>query len=120
MQNDWRSLLYADLAVIDKNMAYEKLSVMKGYGTGGSRTNFLMWAATRHFPSGDPTGTHPVNYTAAIDPRCEYNSNCNALGLSGLCCPAANGMILGCCPKVVPTQADISQLNFSNKTEDTR
>lgn len=101
MQNDWRSLLYADLAVIDKNLAWERLSVMKGYGSGGSRTNYLLWTATRDLPSGAPITTFPVNYTAAIEASCSKNTNCDAMGLTGLCCPAGNGMMLGCCPKVV-------------------
>lgn len=28
---------------------------------------------------------------------CDDNSACAALGLSGLCCPGADGVFLGCC-----------------------
>jgi hypothetical protein len=103
MQNDWRSLVYADLAVLDRDVAWNKLIAMQSFGSGGSRANFLLWTATREAAKGLDISTHMVNYTAAISPKCEENSGCYALGLPGLCCPVASGLMLGCCPQVVAT-----------------
>ena len=108
MQNDWRSLLYADLAVIDREEAWDRLEEMKSYGSGGSRANFLLWAATRSPPSGADKTTFAVNYTLAIEPQCDKNSACMALGLPGSCCPTSSGVMLGCCPTVVPPPSESS------------
>lgn len=81
MQNDWKSLLYADLAIINRDIAWSKLLEMKGYGSGGSRSNYLFWAATRPPSSALIIETHSVNYTETISPFCDKNSNCDALGI---------------------------------------
>lgn len=47
LSDEWKSLLYILHAVIDREAAWKEISMVGGFGTGGSRTNALMWAGSR-------------------------------------------------------------------------
>ena len=107
MIDEWKALIYAIEAVVDRVSAWNGLMKITetNFGSGNSKANSLYWAASR---SGPPPGwdslsviKSPGNYTGFIDKRCNANSACDASGLLGDCCPGSNGIMLGCCPKIL-------------------
>ena len=99
MQDEWKSLILIDLAVVDRDAAWNQILTLNGFGNGNSRSNSLFWAASR---------TPPVlNFNSSrrstdllVKSSCSSNSACDAVGIVGECCPTATGIMLGCCPKV--------------------
>ena len=106
MSDEWRSLIYQQHAVIDRDAAWTELAAMQNYGQGGSRANSLLWAATRGppLPELNATAVPSTDPLANIDKACAANSACVAQGLDiGDCCPAIDpkslkNLVLGCCP----------------------
>lgn len=55
---------------------------------------------TGKLPPIAPTSTAPAlqkEDTGNMEASCSENRACNRLGLTGLCCPTASGVMLGCC-----------------------
>lgn len=101
MQDEWKTYIYNDLAVVDRDTAWKLIASATGFGIGNSKSNSLMWAASRPSPLVGfnlSASTKPNSVT--VKPACASNSACDAIGLIGNCCPAPNGVLLGCCPKV--------------------
>ena len=97
MQDEWKGLLYIDHAVVDRDKAWTEIVNAGGFGTGGSKSNSLFWAASRPPPVAyNLTHNDPRN---SIKAACSANSACDALGMINDCCPTEKGVYLGCCPK---------------------
>jgi len=100
----WRALAYADLAVVDRDGAWElAMSDLPeaDFDDGATKANLLHWIATRPLSDACPTirahnDTWPDK--GDIEVTCEANLACVAQGLSGMCCPQADGYMFGCCP----------------------
>lgn len=91
--------LLTPLTVVDRDTAWTQLDILPGFGVGNSRSNSLMWAASRSPPlaSFNATAARPAEL-AQVRPACAANSGCDALGMVGMCCPNSEGVFLGCCP----------------------
>lgn len=129
MQDEWKSHIFTIHAIINRELAWREILRMDNFGTGGSKSNSLFWAASRPPRLLDYNATvKPPDYFGAIQPLCNLNSACDAAGksfftlfisgnicfllrcillsgLTGKCCPADNppGIALGCCPQVAIT-----------------
>eukprot|EP00595_Chromulina_sp_UTEXLB2642_P000252 CAMPEP_0196762572 /NCGR_PEP_ID=MMETSP1095-20130614/2279_1 /TAXON_ID=96789 ORGANISM="Chromulina nebulosa, Strain UTEXLB2642" /NCGR_SAMPLE_ID=MMETSP1095 /ASSEMBLY_ACC=CAM_ASM_000446 /LENGTH=448 /DNA_ID=CAMNT_0042113835 /DNA_START=1227 /DNA_END=2573 /DNA_ORIENTATION=+ len=104
VQDEWRAFIYVDHAVVDRDAAWEEIRVTNGFGPGNSKTNCLYWAASRPAPPINySTTVQKPDYNSFIQQSCNANSACDAVGMTGACCPMTNGVSLGCCPRVVPT-----------------
>lgn len=98
MQDEWRSLIYVNHAIVDREAARQQILQAGGFGTGNSRCNSLFWAASRPAPA-QPTSAdaaaaavpapHAPDYVHSIKSSCQANSACDAVGLVGECCPTA-------------------------------
>lgn len=101
MQDEWLSLIYLDHAIIDRDAAWKEVLSINGYGNGNSRSNSLMFVASRL-----PGVSYNASSVNLDDPKllvkaaCSANSACVTIGLSstGNCCPSNSGIYLGCCP----------------------
>ena len=65
----------------------------------------LLWAASRPpAPPGSDITVHAPDYSGSILQTCAGNSACDAIGMTGKCCPSDNpaGVFLGCCPQLLP------------------
>lgn len=109
LQPEWKALILAVHALLDRDTAWSELLAhqQQGFGSGNSRSNSLYWAASRPPPliAAKNISTHIRNLSSAILPACSANSGCSALGLGGQCCPVDNtspAIYLGCCPHIVP------------------
>jgi hypothetical protein len=68
--------------VVDKQKAWNEFEKAKGFGSGGSRTNSLYWAASRAPPTPSyNASTHPVDLKDSIKKECNQNSACDAIGM---------------------------------------
>lgn len=78
-KDEWNSYILIDLAIVDKETAYNQLLQMSGFGQGNSRTNSLFWAASRSPPV---TGFNSSIKAIApvVKTSCASNSACDALG----------------------------------------
>jgi len=110
IQDEWKSLLYLDRAVVQRELAVENILSQDNFGTGNSKTNSLMWALSRNAPLPGYTG-EPKEVVYTIPKFCSDNTACAASGMLGSCCPAPGGWnewgkynssMLGCCPKFQP------------------
>jgi len=99
MQDEWKSLIFIDLAVVDRESAWGKVESLNGFGTGNSKANSLFWVASRQSPVVGYNST-PKPADSGVKPACSANSGCDALGMVGDCCPSSTGIFLGCCPKI--------------------
>ena len=95
---EWRAVLFMDMAVVDRESAYEQLTKLSDVGPGASKTNALMWAVSRPYPTALTIPAHEAKHE--MPPDCKLNSACDASGMQGECCPGDDGGILACCPKV--------------------
>ena len=95
---EWRAVLFMDMAVVDRESAYEQLTKLTEVGPGASKTNALMWAVSRPNPMQIEIPPHEAQQVAPQE--CKYNSACDATGVLGNCCPGDDGAQLQCCPKV--------------------
>mmetsp|Transcript_21866 Transcript_21866/g.47352 ORF Transcript_21866/g.47352 Transcript_21866/m.47352 type:complete len:172 (+) Transcript_21866:1-516(+) len=100
MTDEWQSLLYCDLAVVDREAAWEKLLRLGDFGAGNSKTNALYWAASRPTPLAHFDRLKTPLGGKLVESECAANVACDAIGMVGLCCPLASGDFLGCCPSV--------------------
>lgn len=109
VQDEWRSLLYLDRAVVQRELAVDNILSQDNFGTGNSKTNSLMWALSRDSPLSGYTGD-PEEVVYTVPKPCADNSACAASGMLGNCCPAPGGWnewgkynssMLGCCPKIL-------------------
>ena len=55
-------------------------------------------AAAKSFVEASNATELPWNASDVEDQTCDGNLACAALGLSGFCCPQADGYMFGCCP----------------------
>ena len=106
MQDEWKSLIYIDHAVIDRDAAWNQVKSISGFGPGGSKSNSLFWVASR-LPTliGFNSTAKAPDVKGAVKSACVANSACDAMGLVGQCCPSdpsssGPGTILGCCPLI--------------------
>lgn len=107
ISDQWKSYIRAFQAIIDRNAAWKALMELPTFGSGGSRTNSLYFAATRSIPPKNYTFVPQApNFLDLIPTSCKNNSACNAIGMFGECCPIKTGDIsLGCCSRyVAPTK----------------
>jgi endo-1,3(4)-beta-glucanase len=108
IMDEWRGFTLADLAILDKDAAWDRILALPSFGAGNSRANTLFWAASRPPPQSDFNlsalliSNSSAHRDFSMKSSCALNSACDALGLSGECCPGENGMNLGCCAKVTP------------------
>eukprot|EP01039_Chlorochromonas_danica_P006287 gene6287-6932_t len=114
VSDEWKAYIYALLAVVDRETAWAQLDLLPGFGAGNSRTNSLMWAASRSPPLPGFNYNLYTNNSSFYRPSelamprasCAANSGCDALGLAGDCCPGADGLSLSCCGRTtIPTAA---------------
>ena len=110
VQDEWKSLLFLDRAVIQRDIALLNIQAQKDFGSGNSKTNSLMWTLSRASPIAGYQGV-PRAVTYVAPRECARNSACAASGMRGECCPAPEGWnewghfnstSLGCCPKRMP------------------
>ncbi len=83
MSNEWRSYIYVDLAVIDRDTAWNQLLRMDDFGVGNSRANSLYWTATR-LPSVPAYNISQKPPEVVVKAACSANSACAATGKSTL------------------------------------
>jgi len=81
MQEEWKSLIYLDHAVVDKEAARIQILSAGGFGIGNSKTNSLFWATTRLAPPTPIDLTpHPPDYDHSVKSSCAANSACDNAG----------------------------------------
>jgi len=81
MQDEWKTLIYADHAVVDRDAARLQILTASGFGLGNSRANSLFWAATRPVPAVRvDTTPRPLDYAHSIKSSCAANSACDNAG----------------------------------------
>ena len=96
---EWRAIMFMDLAVIDRDAAFQNLVKLGDeIGPGASKTNALMWAISRPQPISHVKAAHKADHTAPQE--CAKISACDANGMLGNCCPNDDGGDLSCCPKI--------------------
>lgn len=100
MQDEWRSLIFIDRAVVDRESAWTQIMSMNTLGSGNSKANALFWAASRPPPRVGYVPESPLPAAKQIKAACAANSACDALGIQDDCCPTATGMFLSCCPRL--------------------
>ena len=97
--DEWRAILFMDMAVIDRVAAFENLVKLgDDIGSGASKTNALMWAVSQPKPANGVKKAYTATHSAPRE--CDKNSACDASGMLGNCCPNDAGGDLSCCPKV--------------------
>ena len=88
--------------VVDRDVAWNQIKSITGFGSGGSKSNSLFWVASRNLPpSNYNSSVHVVDLKASLKPSCSANSACDAAGATGACCPTEGtgqtpGITLGC------------------------
>eukprot|EP00388_Colpodella_angusta_P038262 GDKK01043950.1.p3 GENE.GDKK01043950.1~~GDKK01043950.1.p3 ORF type:complete len:135 (-),score=14.54 GDKK01043950.1:231-635(-) len=113
MIDEWRSLIFADLAVVNRDAAWDRLMTLSNFGAGNSKSNSLYWAATRAAPvpgfnlsstssniGTGGSGSGSSGSGSKLPSACAANSACDAIGMIGECCPSPSGLSLQCCPQV--------------------
>ena len=90
--------------VVDRDVSWNQIKSITGFGSGGSKTNSLFWVASRTpSPPNYNASVHVVDVKASLKSSCSANSACDAAGAIGMCCPTEGtgqtpGISLGCCP----------------------
>ena len=84
MQDEWRTLIYVEQAVINKEAARQQILAAGGFGIGNSKTNSLFWATTR-VPPASPVDVQPhsPDYAHSVKSSCSANSACDSAGEFG-------------------------------------
>ena len=81
MQDEWKSLIYVDHAVIDRDTAWNQIKSIQGFGSGGSKTNSLFWVASRLPALTNYNSTaHVPDVKNSVKAACSSNSACDAMG----------------------------------------
>ena len=67
--------------VVDRDVAWNQIKSITGFGPGGSKSNSLFWAASRNPPPPNYNGSaHGVDIKGIIKQACSANSACDAVG----------------------------------------
>jgi hypothetical protein len=102
MSDEWKSLIYINSAIINRDNAWNNIMQVNNFGQGGSKSNSLFWTASRSEPISNSLVSNwsrdPHTY---VKKECSANTACVALNVVGDCCPNEQGMFLGCCPTVI-------------------
>lgn len=81
MQEEWKTLIYIDHAITDREASRQQILSAGGFGSGNSKCNALFWAASR--PAAQSTYDlipHAPEYAKSIKPSCAANSACDSAG----------------------------------------
>ena len=71
------------LTVVDRDVAWNQIKSITGFGPGGSKSNSLFWAASRNPPPPNYNGSaHGLDIKGSIKQACSANSACDAVGTS--------------------------------------
>lgn len=95
-----KGYLICDLALLDSNKAFQDALKLRSYELDQaiSQSQVLYFASTMaDFDDSNITSTDGEKSSDADSAYCADHSGCNALGLTGLCCPPSGGTNLGCC-----------------------
>lgn len=83
VSDEYKGYIYADQAVVDRDNAWASILSHTSFGSGGSKTNSLYWAASRPPPPSNYTPQlRTPDYPSLIPASCAANSACNAIGKS--------------------------------------
>jgi hypothetical protein len=66
--------------VVDRDVAWNQIKSVTGFGPGGSKSNSLFWAASRNPPSNYNGSAHGVDIKGSLKSACSANSACDAVG----------------------------------------
>jgi hypothetical protein len=90
----WRGYLVCQHAMIDPAAAWKEAQSLVSYELDSaiSLAQVLYFIATRS----PDLPQYNVTFKDT-DPSCAASTDCSSLNLEGDCCPAANGVFLGCC-----------------------
>lgn len=81
INDEFKSYIYIDQAVIDRDSAWKSIQTHPSFGQGGSRSNSLYWAASRPAPPINYSAILKApNYASLIPKNCSSNSACNIAG----------------------------------------
>ena len=73
------------LLVVDRDVAWNQIKSITGFGPGGSKSNSLFWAASRNPPPVNYNGSaHAVDIKGSLRSSCSANSACDAVGNTDL------------------------------------
>jgi hypothetical protein len=98
MQDEWKSFILITEAIINKDNAWNEVIKMNGFGLGNSKSNTLLFIATRT-ENNIKINDISQNKSNLISRKCIENSPCVALGFSSSnCCPTNQNITLNCCP----------------------
>ena len=104
IQSELKLIFLNMISVVDRDVAWNQIKSITGFGPGGSKSNSLFWVASRNLPPTNyNSSVHLVDLKASLKPSCSANSACDAAGATGACCPTEGtgqspGITLGCCP----------------------
>lgn len=71
------------LTVVDRDVAWNQIKSITGFGPGGSKSNSLFWAASRNPPPPNYNGSaHGLDIKGIVKQACSANSACDAVGTS--------------------------------------
>ena len=109
VEPSWRGFAVASLAAASPDEAWSEAIELDEakFDDGASKANLLHWvAASKAMGPAPACGSMeasnatelPWNASDVADQTCDGNLACAALGLSGFCCPQADGYMFGCCP----------------------
>ena len=123
MEDEWKYIALSVYAMVDREDAWRRIMMQGYFGTGGSRTNALYWAASRPpAVAGYNTSARAPSPSTLIKSACAVNSACDAIGLVGECCPvgpgstiAASGTFLACCGKIVPANLTQREVEWGGR-----
>ena len=82
--------------MVDRDVAWNQIKSITGFGPGGSKSNSLFWAASRNPPPMNYNGSaRAVDIRGSLKSTCSANSACDAVGtnfaltfLSAILCSA--------------------------------
>jgi len=114
----WRGYVVSDQAIVNPSAAWTEAQKLVSHELDSalSKSQVLYWISTRPGFNITKTTVEKSNSTETSSTtgisrpadtskpnsqstRCEDNKECAKLGLTGFCCPSADGKFLGCCSK---------------------
>lgn len=84
LSDEWKAYVYALLAVVDRDSAWTQLDLLPGFGNGNSRTNALLWTASRPASAVFFNNTLRTPDSFGMRSACALNTACDAMGESSL------------------------------------
>ena len=67
--------------MVDRDVAWNQIKSITGFGPGGSKSNSLFWAASRNPPPMNYNGSaRAVDIRGSLKSTCSANSACDAVG----------------------------------------